>query len=310
MKIVLFSSNVCSIPACQYLNANHTLQAIICPAETNPYIQQFEQFARGLNVPVSYFSRKELKTGVKDVLNALKPDVVLVFAFNYKIPEELFGIPKFGFFNVHYSLLPRYRGSCPVFWQLKNGDPAGGISIHQVTAGFDAGPILMQKQVQVLPGTSHGIFWAGLSLEAVAVVAAAIEKLENTGNTMLLAQNDADVIAAPAPGQDDLKIHWQTQEVNVIENLVNACSPEFGGAVTMLRNQMLRIFEVTQVELNVPQETAPGTIVFSDPNHGVFVSCLNRRFLRLNVVQSNEGILSGFKLAALGIQAGEQLQSF
>jgi methionyl-tRNA formyltransferase len=308
MKIVLLSTNICSIPTCQFLMGSHALQTVICAGEPNPYNQQFEQLVLGLNIPFKRFSKAELKTSFKQLLEELKPDVVLVFAFPYKIPEMLFSIPKFGFYNIHYSLLPRYRGRCPVFWQLKNGDNDGGISIHQVTAEFDKGPILMQKQVQVSPGATHGIFWGGLSLQAVSTVAAALEKLENYGNGLQMEQNEADASEAPAPQLTDFNISWKNQSAAEIEALVNACNPDFGGAATLFRNQALRIFEVSQAELNVPQETLPGTIVYSDPNHGIFVACKDRRFLRLNIIQSNEGLLSGFKLASLGIQAGEQLQ--
>jgi methionyl-tRNA formyltransferase len=309
MKIVLLSVNICSIPTCQFLMANHTLQAVVSTAENNPYIQHFEQLVAGFNIPFKKFSKAELGTSFKQMLEELKPDVVLSFAYTYKIPSALFNIPKFGFYNVHYSLLPRYRGRCPVFWQIKNGDAEGGISIHQVTAEFDTGPILMQKPVQVIPGSNHGIMWGGLSLQAVAVVSSALEKLAGTGNTMLLGQDEADATEAPTPQQKDFAINWENQTAAEIDALVNACNPDFGGAATLFRNQQLRLFEVTLAELNSPGESAPGTIVYADINHGIFVACKNHQFLRINIFQSPEGIMTGFKLAALGIRAGERFDT-
>jgi len=307
MKIVFLSTNICSVPTLQFLMNTETVLAVVAPAEENPFNQQLEQFAVGLNVPFKRFSKPEFTAGFKDMLTELQPDLVLVFAFGYKIPSELFDIPKYGFFNVHFSLLPKYRGQCPVFWQLKNGEETGGISVHQVTAGFDAGPLLMQKEVAILPGASHGVHWGRLSLESVAVIASAIDKLKSTGITMLLPQNEASASVAPAPKPNDLAICWETQSAREIENLVNATNPDYGGAVTLLRNQMLRLLEVAPAELNSPVEQAPGTIVYADVNHGLFVACKNQQYLRINIVHSTEGILSGFKLAALGIQAGERL---
>jgi len=309
MKIVLLSTNICSVPALQFLAQSETVQAVVAPADVNPFNQQLEQITGSLNIPFKRFSKSELTTGFKAMLSTLQPDLVLVFAYGYKIPGELVDIPKFGFYNVHFSLLPRYRGRCPVFWQLKNGDEAGGISIHQVTAEFDAGPLLMQKEIQIGPGTSHGIHWGRLSMESVAVIASAVEKLKNTGSTMLLPQNEASASEAPAPGPNDLAINWETQSAKEIENLVNATNPDYGGAMTLLRGQILRLLEVIPAELNNPVEQPPGTIVYADVNYGLFVACKNQQYLRVNIVHSNEGILSGFKLAALGVQAGEQLLS-
>ena len=307
MKIVLLSTNICSVPALQFLARSETVQAVVAPIALNPFNQQLEQVAGGLNIPFKRFSRRELATGFKDLLSELKPDLVLSFAYPYKIPSELFGMPKFGFYNIHFSLLPQYRGRYPVFWQLRNGNEAGGISIHQVTAEFDAGPLLMQKEVPIAPGTSHGIYWGRLSLESVAVIASAIEKLKTTGNTMLLPQSDSNASEAPAPGPNDLSINWETQSAREIENLVNAANPDYGGALTLLRGQMLRLLEVAPAELNNPVEQPPGTIVYADVNYGLFAACKNQQYLRINIVNSNEGILSGFKLAALGVQAGERL---
>lgn len=309
MKIVLLSTNICSVPSLQFLVQSETVQAVVAPAEVNPFNQQLEQITGGLNIPFRRFSKSELKTGFKEMLAALQPDLVLVFAFGYKIPGELFGIPKFGFYNVHFSLLPRYRGRCPAFWQLKNGDEAGGISIHQVTAEFDAGPLLMQKELQIAPGTNHGVYWGRLSMESAAVIASGIEKLKNSGNTLLLPQNGQYASEAPAPGQADLVINWETQSAREIENLVNATNPDYGGAVTLLRGQIIRLLEVAPAELNNPVEQLPGTIVYADVNYGIFVACLNQQYLRINIIHSNEGILSGFRLAALGVQAGERLLS-
>jgi len=310
MKIVVLSTNICSIPTCQYLANNHMLKMLASTDEFNPYAIQLEQAATGLNVPFKRFSKAELKTAFRDALTALKPDLVLVFAFGHKIPAELFSIPKHGFYNVHYSLLPRYRGKCPVFWQLKNGDPNGGISIHRVTEEFDAGGLLMQKPVQLIPGATHGIYWGQLSMECVQVAASAIDRLKSPGELWLLPQNEAEATLAPGPQPDDFKISWQNQTANEVENLVNACNPDYGGALTMFRGQLLRLIEVMPAELNMPEEAAPGTIVYADTNYGIFVACKNRQFLKINIVNSNEGFLSGNKLAGLGVRAGEQMVDF
>jgi methionyl-tRNA formyltransferase len=286
------------------------LQMLVSSDEVNPFALQLEQSAASFNVPFKRISKTGLKTELPASLDQLKPDVVLVFAFGYKIPAEILTIPKFGFFNIHFSLLPKYRGRCPVFWQLKNGDTDGGVSIHRVTSEFDAGPLLMQKHVPLGSADTHGIYWGRLSMESISVIASAIENLKTTGDSLLLEQNDSQATIAPTPTPDDFKIKWQTQTAQEIENLVRACNPDYGGALTLFRNQVFRILEVSIVQLNGDGHATPGTIVYADANNGIFVACLNNQFLRINIIHSNEGFLSGFKLAALGIQAGEQMQIF
>lgn len=265
--------------------------------------------AQHLNVPFKRFLKDELLTELKNWLIESQPEVVLVFGCAYKIPAELLNIPKFGFYNIHFSLLPAYRGKSPVFWQIKNGDNVGGITIHQMTEDYDNGPMLVQQEIPVSPNDSFGLYNGRLALESIQLIAKGIKKLTNTGNELLYPQNENKASHFPGPAIDDLKITWETQSAGEIENLVNAANPDYGGAVTLFRGQPFRILEVNQVQVNNPTESIAGSIVHADINYGIIVACKNMQFLRINIVQSSEGIFSGFKLAALGIAAGERFES-
>ena len=285
------------------------MAAVVCPGKSNMHSAMVEQTVIGMGLPFKRFFKNELLTEFKQWLTEQRPDLVLVFGCGYKIPSDLFTIPKFGFYNIHFSLLPAYRGRNPVFWQLKNGEAGGGITIHQMTEEYDAGPILIQHETAIFPGETHGLYSGRLSLETVAIIDKVIQKLEKNASDMLTIQDQQAASEAPTPGLDDLKINWETQSAKQIENLVNAANPDYGGAITSLRKQAMRILEVNPAEIGDPGETAPGTIVYADTNYGVFVACINKQFLRLNVVHSPEGILSGFKMAAVGIKAGERFES-
>lgn len=265
--------------------------------------------AQQLNIPFKRFVKSELFTTVKQYLTEEQPDVVFVFGCGYKIPSELFRIPKFGFFNIHFSLLPAYRGSSPLFWQIKNGESASGITIHQMTDAFDAGDMLAQQELPILPGESNGLLSARLSLESVNVVAKALEKLTSTGTGLLLPQDEERASCFQRPEAGDLKIDWENQSAAQIENLVNATNPDYGGVITLFRGQPFRILEVNQVNMGNATPLAAGTIVHADVNYGVITACKNGHFLRINVAQISEGLFSGFKLAGLGIKAGERFES-
>jgi methionyl-tRNA formyltransferase len=272
---------------------------------------QLEHASKHMNIPFLRLTYSQLLTDFKALLLETRPDVVLVFGFGYKVPSELFDIPKKGFYNVHFSLLPAYRGHSPVFWQLKNGETTGGVTIHKINEKFDDGPVLAQQPVAIFPGDSFGIYSARLGVESTMLVGNAIMQLNMPGDIDLTDQDKEKISHSPAPLLDDLKIHWESQTAKEIENLVNASNPDYGGAITLLRGQPIHILEVSIAQLNNSNavEVTPGTIVHCDPNNGIFVACKNSAYLRLNIVQTAEGILSGFKLAGMGINAGEKFDT-
>ena len=309
MKITLISGAVYSIPSINFFCGNKMIHRVVSFGGPNKHSVPVEHTALALGVPFKRFLKNELKTGFREWLTAEQPDLVLVFGCAYKIPEELFTIPKLGFYNIHFSLLPAYRGRNPLFWQLKNGEQVGGITIHKMVEGFDAGPILIQKEMQIFPGENHGLLSGRLSLASVSFIDQALFKLEKENGTALTGQNEDALSYAPEPTVNDLRINWETQSAKEIENLVNATNPDYGGAITLFRGQLFRIFEVSPAELPHDTVYTPGTIVHSDVNYGVFVACKDSKFLKIGIAQLPEGYLSGFKLAQTGIAAGECFQS-
>jgi len=309
MRIILLSGASFSIPAMNFFSNSKMIQSVVCIGQTDKENIHVEHNAMRLNLPFKRILKEQILTEFKHWLCAEEPDMVLVFGCAYKIPEELFTIPKLGFYNVHFSLLPAYRGSNPLFWQLKNGEAVGGISIHQMTNEFDGGPILVRHETPIYQGENHGLISNRLSFESIGVIAKGIEKLEDKGGIKLDEQNKDTIIGAPEPVLDDLKINWETQSAKEIESLVNAANPNFGGAVGILRGQVIRILEVNPAQIDNPSPCDPGTIVHSDTNYGIFVACKDMQFLRINVLQSAECLLSGFKLASLGVAPGERFES-
>lgn len=310
MKIILVSSASFSVPVMHNLAAQGMLIGVVTLAGANKNNIPVEMNAKHLNIPYFRFAKRDVLISFKNYLADLTPDLVLVFGCGFKLPSQLFGIPKFGFYNVHFSLLPAYRGKTPVFWQLKNGEEMGGITIHQMAEDFDTGPMLMQQEMSISPGDTLGLYSARLAIESAGVILKGIEKLNTAENALLLPQNESAASHYPPIDAEALKIDWETQSAKEIESLVNACNPDYGGAITLFRGQPFRILEANQAQVNTPgTPPAPGTIVHSDTNYGVFVACKNSQFLRLNIVQVPEGIFSGFKLSTLGITAGERFEN-
>lgn len=85
-------------------------------------------------------------------LARISPEVILVCCFGGKLPDNIVSIPRYGCFNLHPSLLPSFRGPAPVFWQFRAGAEVMGVSLHCVSAEFDAGDIVAQTRVSVPDG--------------------------------------------------------------------------------------------------------------------------------------------------------------
>ncbi len=311
MKIILFANSFYPAALIESLLQRNMLAAIIAAAEHNPNNQRLEEFANSKGIVFKRFSARQLYSTAISSIEHIQADLFLVFTFSYKIPDSLLALPRLGAFNVHYSLLPKYRGIAPLFWQIKNGDVNGGITIHKMDSSFDTGPVVAQLPVEMIPGESQGLYASRLSYASVQLILSALETIDSQEQShFLIPQDELQQSCYPRPAIADLTIDWSTQSAQQIVNLVNASNPACQGAFSKLRGQMIRIHEVSLANLGdqIPQ-TAAGTIVFSDISHGIFVQCIDAEFLRINVVEMPEGIISGSRLAALGVKAGESFET-
>jgi methionyl-tRNA formyltransferase len=301
MKIILLANHVYAIPTISFLASKQLLQAVVMPDVVHQHNLQVENAAKFNNIPFKRFAKKDLRTLFKEWLTQQAPDLVIAYTFSYKIPEDLFSIPVYGFYNVHYSLLPAYMGPFPVFWQIKNGERNGGISIHQMDENFDTGPVFMQQEIAILSGETQELYSAKLSAVSINLIQEFISKIEIAQSLTLTSTQS--YYSRPEP--KDFTIYWDKNTADEIENLTNACNAEIGGAITTFRGQMIRILEVAKATVNGANISLPGTIVYSDTTNGIYVACKNDEFLKLNILQTAEGIFSGNKFASIGIQAGE-----
>lgn len=308
IKLIILSNHIAALPSITFLHEKGYLQAVATSSsqiEKNQIKDLCE--LKGITC-LELNSDENMADQLTGLLNASEADLGIVFGFSKKLPASLLLAPKFGFYNIHFSLLPAYRGPAPLFWQIKRGEIATGITVHQMDESFDGGPILFQERVQLFPEETFGTLNGRLSLLAVNVIEAALEKLQAGGNP-LLPQDENEAFACPSVKPSDVVINWEEQTAAEIMNLINATNPVYGGAVTMLRDQQVSIIEVSPVIINDAGFNEPGTIVYADANYGLFVACKYDSFLRVNIIQSAEGILSGYKLIAMGIQAGESFKT-
>jgi len=305
MKIILLANHSYAIPLLHALAAQKLIQAVVMPTAIHEGNQQLALAAQQSRTPMMRFDQTEMSSNFAAWLAMQQPDLVISYTFSYKLPEAVLKIPTYGIVNIHYSLLPSYGGPFPIFRQLKNGEKTTGITIHQMDKNWDTGPILLQQTLAILPGETQGLLSARLSGMVVPMVGELLLKLSQK-QLKPQVQHTAEGSYDRKPDLTDFKIDWQTQSANAIENLVNACNPDVGGAVTIFRGQYIKLLEVGRIVAAHPVAEA-GTIVNSDATNGVIVACLNNELIRINVLRMAEGYYSGLKFALLGVMAGEKL---
>lgn len=307
MKIIIFTSSSLFVKTVPGLPAHCILAGIVIPEDDNYDLSATVQYAETNNIPLLKINKNDLQTEGKltSWMSDLHAAAALVMTFPFKIPEHVLTLPEKGIFNVHFSKLPAYKGSAPLFWQLKNGESQSCLTVHRMTTELDEGPVVFSQDMPFMSGENYGIAKARLTQLLTInlgkiIQAIATEKygqpLENTAESFF-----------KSPEISDLTIQWNQQTAQEIENLVNAANPLYNGAVTMMNGQELRILEVSpmNVEFN-PGATPPGTVFHVDPHHGPIVMTTDRKLLLINILETPEGIFSGKKICAMGLKAGDQ----
>lgn len=159
-------------------------------------------------------------------LRALAPDVLLVATYPEKLPESALGIARYGSFNVHASLLPKYRGAHPEFWVVREGATETGVTVHRMTERIDAGPIVLQERIRLDPSETLGSLVAKTSPIAIGLVRRLLESIRRGDLPVAVEQDEAAATRAPKVRPAHLSVDWQDGAAS-IDRLVRACHPHF-----------------------------------------------------------------------------------
>lgn len=187
-------------------------------------------------------------------LAALAPDCAPIVAYGGLIPAGLLDVPRLGWVNLHFSLLPAWRGAAPVQHAVWHGDDVTGATTFRLDEGMDTGPVFGTLTEAVRPDDTSGDLLARLAVTGAGLLIATLDALEE-GAVQAVAQSGEPSLA-PKLGVDDARIRWDHPAVGV-DRLVRACTPA-PGAWTMVGDDRLRVQPV-RIVADGPQ-LAPGQI--------------------------------------------------
>jgi methionyl-tRNA formyltransferase len=211
-------------------------------------------------------------------LAAFEPDVMVVAAYGLLLPQAVLDVPRFGCLNIHASLLPRWRGAAPIQRAIAEGDTRTGITIMQMEAGLDTGPMLLTSTTAIADNETGGSLHDRLADMGGKAILEGLEAL-SAGDLHPQIQNDADASYAHKLTKADGHIDWQRSAV-AIDRQIRAFNP-WPGAWCDNDETRLRIHEAHPLSGNAG--ASAGTILRRD-HDGIDVACGEGR-LRLTRVQ-------------------------
>ena len=206
-------------------------------------------------------------TEQQTVLAKLDADLMVVVAYGLILPQQVLDTPRLGCINVHGSILPKWRGAAPIQRAIEAGDSETGITIMQMDAGLDTGPMLSIARCAIGDQDTSGAIYERLANLGGPALLQAIDKLE-TGSAQTVAQDDGLSSYASKIDKAEAQIDW-SEAAMAIDRRIRAFNP-FPCAFTSIEEQRIKIWCST-VESS-DHAGQPGQIIRAD-NQGLLICC-------------------------------------
>jgi methionyl-tRNA formyltransferase len=194
-------------------------------------------------------------------LTAIAPDCCPVVAYGALLPQSALDIPAHGWVNLHFSVLPAWRGAAPVQHAVLRGDDITGASTFQIVKELDAGPVYGTLTEPVRPTDTSGDLLDRLAVAGAQLLVATLDGIED-GTVLAVPQPDDGISFAPKLTTDDARVDWK-MPAHLIDRQIRGCTPD-PGAWTDFESTRFKLWPVTLTRPPVPPGSSP---VASTPGH-------------------------------------------
>jgi methionyl-tRNA formyltransferase len=275
-----------SVPALDALaRSEHALQAVFTkpdrPAGRGRHVQSSPVKQRALELGLPVLEPATFKSAEPlAALRALDLDALVVVAYGLILPPAALAMPRLGCFNIHASLLPRWRGAAPIQRALLAGDRVTGVTIQRMESGLDTGPTLAARTVAVEAGDTSGSLHERLAVLGAALMRETLDRLAQ-GPLPETPQPAAGVSYAQKISKAEAAIDWRADAEEILRK-VRAFNPA-PVAETRWSGQQVRIWEAELAPASAPAGVPAGTVIEAAPG-GIDVRC-GRGTLRLTRLQ-------------------------
>jgi methionyl-tRNA formyltransferase len=285
MNLVFAGTPAFAVPSLEaLLRAGHRVPAVYTqpdrPAGRGRKLAEsaIKQCARAHDLPVH---QPDTLRHAADELRALQPEAMIVIAYGVLLPPEILAIPKHGCLNVHASLLPRWRGAAPIARAIEAGDDTTGVTIMQMDAGLDTGPMLLARACAIAPEDTQQTLHDRLAQLGAETLIEALTKLER-GELKPVTQDSTQATYAKKLRKDEAVLDWH-QPALLLARKVRAFVP-WPVVSTAWQGKSLRVWAAS-AQAPVP-DGAPGQVLRADAD-GI-------------CVQTGDGVLYLTRLQAEG----------
>jgi len=301
LRIVFFGSPEFAVPALAAVAESHEVVAVVTqpdrPAGRGAKVQPpaVKLLATGLGLPV--LQPAKLRDGLlaRD-LASLSPDLFVVVAYGRILPPDLLAVPKLGPWNVHASLLPKFRGAAPIQWSVIRGEPETGVAIMRMEKGLDTGPVAALVREPIRADDTAGSLSARLAPLGARLLAETLPRIA-AGTVELREQDHTSATLAPPLTKADGQLDFG-QAAQVVSARARGVDP-WPGATVLLHGESAKVFFPAMVD----GQGQPGEVLGLRPQ-GLAIAC------GTGVIAFSEIQLPGRKrMSAKALLAGHPIPS-
>jgi len=236
-----------------------------------------------------------------ETLKSLSPDIIFSFYYRLMIKRKIRDLVNGNAYNLHGSLLPKYRGRCPVNWAFVHGEKKMGVTLHKMVRKADRGDIVDQQGFDVIDCDNASTVQPKMERSAIVLLNRALPLILRD-EQILTPQNEEEATYFGGRRPDDGIIDWNSSAEN-IHNLIRAVTDPFPGAITHFGDHKLILWTTSKVDLKV-SNIRPGTVISTEP----FVIATGDGGIEIISTQVNEFKIDGHLISShLDIEAGSIL---
>jgi methionyl-tRNA formyltransferase len=285
MRIVFFGSPASALPSLEkLLESNHSIEFIITqpdkPSGRGKKLSPppVKKIALDLNIPVYQPEKIRKDEGVLEKMKNTQPDLNVVVAYGQIIPSSIIYLPEYNSINVHFSLLPKYRGASPVQWAILNGERKTGITIFELNEKMDEGDILTQEEIEIFPDEQAPELEARLAKKGAELLIETIAKIDEITKHK---QDHSTASYAPLIKKEDGKIDWMKDALH-IERQIRAFTP-WPSVYVFFREKRVKIHKGKKTEDKI-ELSSPGEIL-AIKKEGIEICCGGGSVFLIEILQ-------------------------
>ncbi len=287
MRLVFAGTPAAAVPSLERLDAAHEVTLVITRPDAPtgrrriPTPSPVALRARELGLPVLPATR--LDAAASTAIRAAQPDLGVVVAYGGLVPTELLGVPAHGWINLHFSLLPRWRGAAPVQHAIIAGDTVTGATVFRLVPEWDAGDVYAAVERPIAPDATAGDVIADLAVVGADLLTDVVHAI--AGGTARADPQSGPFTLAPKLTQDDARIRWD-RDAGAVLARIRGVTPEPGAHTTVAGTRVKILRASASTEGPLP----PGRLVPVDG--GVLAGTATSPVLLQRVQPAGRGAMS------------------